>query len=388
VAAKALGQSTADLEDQRNAALQSISSQIDVSYKVKSDDEMLISTGSGTTLLNGAVHHLGYTPAAVVTSATSFAGITVDGTDITARIGSGRIGALIEQRDQVLPAAQESLDALASGLIDALNATHNGDTALPAPTTLTGTTSVSAGDALSASGTLRVALANADGTAVSSTDIDLSGIATVADLVDALNGIPGISASVSSGKLVIGSTDGSGVAIADIDSAIGEVGVSDYFGLNDMLAGSDASTIRVRSDLLAGTASLAIATLDTSSTLAAGSRALTNSSSAVQAIADLLADERGFAASGRLGASSASFSGYAAHIVSAVASDASSASNALERRQSAYDAASDALTAQTGVNVDEETARLSELEQQYSVAAQLLSVLNEMFEALLAAARS
>ena len=108
----------------------------------------------------------------------------------------------------------------------------------------------------------------------------------------------------------------------------------------------------------------------------------------MQAIADLLSDEQGFAASGGLGATSTSFAGYAARIVAAAATHASTASGTLERRQSAYDVASDALTPETGVNVDEETARLSELEQQYSTAAQLLSVLNDMFDALLAAAKS
>lgn len=388
VAAKALGQSTADLEDQRNTALLSISTQLDVSYVVKSSGEMLISTGSGTTLLNGAVHHLSYTPAAVVTADTSFADITVDGANITGQIGSGRIGALIEQRDEVLPAAQDMLDTLAAGLIDALNTAHNAATALPAPSTLTGTTPVSSSDTLDASGTLRIAITNTDGTTVSSTDIDLSGIATVGDLVDALNGISGVSASVASGKLVVTSTDGKGIALGDIDSAIGGKGVSDYFGLNDLLTGTDASTIRVRGDILSGSTGLATAVLDTSSTLAAGSRALTNSSSAVQAIADLFSDDQGFAASGGLGATSSSFSSYAARIVSAVATDASTAASGLERRQSNYDAASDALSSETGVNVDEETARLSELQQQYSTAAQLLSVLNDMFDALLEAAKS
>jgi len=388
VAAKALGQSTADLEDQRNSALLQISSQIDVSYKVSSSGAMLISTGSGTTLLNGAVHHLSYTPAAVVTAGTTFAGITVDGTDVTAQLSSGRIGALIEQRDEVLPAAQDMLDTLAASLIDALNTAHNAASALPAPTTLSGTTAVAASDALDASGTLRLVLTNADGTTISATDLDLSGIGTVGDLVEALNGISGLNASIASGKLVITSSDGNGVALADIDSAIGGKGVSDYFGLNDLLTGTDASTIRVRSDILSGKAALATATLDTTSTLTAGTRALTNSASAVQAITDLFSGERSYAASGGLGATSASFSGYAARIVSAVATDASTAAKALERRQSTYDSASDALTSETGVNVDEETARLSELEQQYSTAAQLLSVLNDMFEALLAAARS
>ena len=57
-------------------------------------------------------------------------------------------------------------------------------------------------------------------------------------------------------------------------------------------------------------------------------------------------------------------------------------------RQLTYDSASDALTSLTGVNIDEETARLSTLEQEYQTAAQLLEALNAMFDALLSAANS
>ena len=39
----------------------------------------------------------------------------------------------------------------------------------------------------------------------------------------------------------------------------------------------------------------------------------------------------------------------------------------------------------SGVNVDEETQRLSELEELYSLAAQILSMTGEMFDTLLAA---
>ena len=48
----------------------------------------------------------------------------------------------------------------------------------------------------------------------------------------------------------------------------------------------------------------------------------------------------------------------------------------------------DALTSATGVNVDEESSKLNELQQQYSTAAQMFAVLNQMFDALITAARA
>ena len=63
-------------------------------------------------------------------------------------------------------------------------------------------------------------------------------------------------------------------------------------------------------------------------------------------------------------------------------------SSKLDTVQSDYDSYSDAMSSATGVNVDEETSRMSDLEQQYSVSAQLLEALNAMFQALLDAAKA
>ena len=390
VAAKAMGQSTADLEDKRNTALTTLAEQLDVSYLVKASGQMLVSTTSGTSLVGSTVHHLDYTPAAVVSADTVFAGITVGGKDVTSEITSGTIGGLVEQRDEVLPAVIETLDALAGELIEALNTAYNAGTSLPPPTTLAGSTSVTASDALDATGTVRLAVTDSDGALVSYSDLDLDDIDTVGDLVDALNGISGISASVDSGTLVITSSSGDGVAIADIDSVLGSAdqGFSDYFGLNDLLTGSSASTIRVRSDLLSGETALATATLGTDANPVVGDIVVSASSSFVQSLETVLSADHDFTAAGGIAATTGSFAGYAASVVSNVATLASSAASQLETQQFNHDTASDALTSLTGVNIDEETARLSELEQQYSTAAQLLEVLNAMFDALLSAVNS
>lgn len=386
--AQARGDPTADLEDQRNTALQTLSGQMDVKYYVTSDNQMRISTASGTTLLDSSVHELAYSSAATVTSATVFSGVMVDGKDITAQIGSGSVGALIAQRDTVLPAAQAELDELATALIDTLNSVHNAGTSLPPPSTLTGSTALAASDTFSGSGTVRFAVTNADGALVSYEDLDLSTYVTVSDLVSALDGVAGLSASLdASGRLVVSADDtGTGIAIADIDSAAGDAdqGLSDYLGLNDLLSGSDASTIAVRSDLLTTPGLLATSALSVEDGPTVGDTVVSiGESSIAQALADALTADQSFAAAGTLKASSTSFADYAAKIVSGVAAAAESSASAFETSESAQQSLADSLSSQSGVNLDEETAKLSELEQQYSMAAQLLETLNTMFDTLL-----
>jgi len=388
VQAKAQGRSTGDLEDKRNLALATLAEQLDVSYIVKADGQMRVSTTSGTPLVDGTVHQLSYSPATLVTADTVFAAISVDGKTISGEIASGAIGGLLEQRDKVLPAMIDTLDTLAKATIDLVNAAYNAGTSLPAPATLTGSTAVSGSDGFAATGTLRLALVEADGALVSSEDIDLSQFTTMDDLVDALDALPGISASIASGQLVIASDAGQGVALAD-DAQMGitATGFSDYFGLNDLLTGDSAGSIRVRSDLLDGSTALSVNALSLD-TLSPGDLAVSPSSSVVQGLADALSESIDFPASGKLAASSSTLAGYAAAIVGAIAATVETTTSTLDTRQLAYDSASNALTSLTGVNIDEETARLSTLEQEYQTAAQLLEALNAMFDALLSAANS
>lgn len=121
--AKANGKSTADLEDLRMTQLRIAAAETDVSYYVDGTGTMRVYTASGQTLVDSQAHLLEYETAGTVTSTTAFNAITVDGTDITGQLRSGHLAALVTLRDETLPAVQDSLDALASDLRDALNTT-------------------------------------------------------------------------------------------------------------------------------------------------------------------------------------------------------------------------------------------------------------------------
>ncbi|KWV49943.1 flagellar biosynthesis protein FlgK [Bradyrhizobium macuxiense] len=399
----AAGQSTADLEDQRNSALQDLSSMMNVSYFTASNGDLQVYTSTGQALVDSTAHPLSYTPASSVTASTvytpgssssGFSGITVNGVDITSQITSGKIGALITLRDQTLPAAQSQLDELAQQLTSSVNAVSNQGTPVPPPTSLTGTATVSSTTPLSATGTVRLAVADKSGNLVSYQDINLASYTTVGALVSAINsGTSGVAASInSSGQLVLAASgSGNGVSINEMTSSVGSSseGFSDYFGLNDLITGTNASNIAVRSDILSGAAGLPTATLDSSASLTAGNSVLSSGSATiVNALQSTLTGSTNFAMAGGLGAMTGSFTDYASAIVANIAGKATQASSTYTAKQSAQSTYASSLSSQSGVNIDEETANLSTLQNKYSAASELIQVINTMFSSLVTAMQS
>jgi flagellar hook-associated protein 1 len=388
----AAGQPTADLEDQRNSALKDLSSFMNVSYFTTSNGDLQVFTASGQSLVDSAAHTLSYTPATAVTASSTFATggfspISVNGVDITSQITSGKVGALVTPRDKTLPAAQAQLDQLAQQLKSSLNAVSNKGTSLPPPASLTGSASVP--NALSATGKVRIAVVGQSGNLVSYQDIDLSQFTSVTALASAISG-SGLTASVdASGHLSItATTAGDGIAINEMTSSVGSngSGFSDYFGLNDLVTGSGASDLAVRSDVLDGDAALATSTLDPSATLTVGSQVLAPGSAiVVNAFSDALTGPTNFAAAGGLNATTGTFANYAAAIVSSVANKSAQASAVFTAKSTAQATYASSLSAESGVNLDEESARISALQNKYSAASELIQVVNTMFSSLISA---
>lgn len=398
----ATGQSTADLEDQRNTALQDLASKMNVSYFTASNGDLQVYTTTGQALVDSSAHTISYTAAAKVTASTTYAAgssssgfsaITVNGVDITSQITGGDIGALIKLRDDTLPDAQSQLDQLATQLSSAMNGVSNSASSVPAPTSLTGTTAVTSSSALSATGTVRIAVTDQSGSLVSYGDLDLSSYATVGDLVTAINGISGVSASVDAdGHLSISATgSGNGVAINQMTSAVGSSGegFSQYFGLNDLVTGTSAADIAVNSKILSGTDELQLATLDSASSLTVGSNVLSSgSATVVNAFYDALTGSHTFSSTGGLAATTGSLADYATAIVSDASSKASQASTSYTAKETAQSTYANSLSSQSGVNLDEESANLTALQNKYSAASALIQAINSMYSALLTAVQS
>ena len=121
IALKPTSQGTADLENQRNAAVQSLSQLLDIKTVAQPNGDLSIFTGTGLTvptraganpfsIPNGSVPAGSYYPGGGIP------GITLDGADVSSQMNGGRIGANIVLRDTTLPTGQAVLDEFSQGL--------------------------------------------------------------------------------------------------------------------------------------------------------------------------------------------------------------------------------------------------------------------------------
>jgi flagellar hook-associated protein 1 FlgK len=386
------GGDTSDLEDQRDAALQTLSSDIGVSYYVTPDNRMQVYTTAGDVLVGDSATALSYTAASSLSAGATYpdeiSGILLGARDITNSINGGKLAGLVALRDDTFVTEQAKLDAFSTALISAANTTMNAGSAYPPPSSLQGSASVIASAPLSATGQLRVAVTDTGGGVVSATDLDLSAYGTVGDLVTALGALPGLSAELDSqGRLTIQTTDsGQGVALADLTASVGGsgVGVSAYFGLNDLFTGSGGTDLAVNSAIGAAPDRLPTAALSTASTLVAGEIGVASGDTVTsEALGNALSAARSFTAAGGLPTQSTSLQGYATALVSSAANLISGAADTAESSQAVFTAAQSRLQNLTNVNTDEELAQLTALEQQYQANAQMISTVRDLFDALI-----
>ena len=370
------GDSTASLEDQRNAALQTLSAEIGIQYSIDSDNHATVYTSSGTLLVGSRATTL------TATGST----ITAGGTDISGSARNGTLGALLELSHNVLPDELEKIDTLALTLADTINSLMADGSSVPAPATLQGTTPIDSAAPLNATGTWRVAVLNSNGMVVSTTDLDLSSYSTAEDLKNALDAISGISASFDAdGKLVVSAENGGeGIAFNSLDSDIDGLGASHFFGFNALFVGDSASTIKVNPALTNDSSLWPTATLSGASSLTAGERGVSSGdSSTVDALVDLFAGKVGFPASGNFSSRTVSLSDYASAIIAGAAQKASSASSALSVAAASYEYTSSLFTNSTGVNIDEEMAMMTELQNYYEANAMVIATVRELFTTML-----
>jgi flagellar hook-associated protein 1 FlgK len=121
VQVRALGQSTADLENQRDAARATLGQLIDVRSMETPTGDMLLTTPSGLSLPTRFTTPPFALAASTLDATTWYpgggvAGITLGGQDVTGKLATGRIGANLALRDTVLPTFQAELDEFAATL--------------------------------------------------------------------------------------------------------------------------------------------------------------------------------------------------------------------------------------------------------------------------------
>jgi flagellar hook-associated protein 1 FlgK len=111
-----VGQSAGSLVDQRQQAIDQLSSLVDISV-IPSDSTLNLTTANGAPLVVGQQSFQLQTEI----EPSGLHDVESQGADITSQISSGELGGTIEARDQQIPAIQGQLDTLAAGLANAVN---------------------------------------------------------------------------------------------------------------------------------------------------------------------------------------------------------------------------------------------------------------------------
>ena len=115
---RALGQSSADLENQRDAARADLARLVDVRALETPAGDLLLATSSGLSLPTRFSTPPFAVAASMLDATSTYPGggvpaVTLGGIDATARLGEGRIGANLALRDATLPGFQAELDEFA-----------------------------------------------------------------------------------------------------------------------------------------------------------------------------------------------------------------------------------------------------------------------------------
>ena len=121
IAAAPVGESTADLENQRNAAVQTLSNLVSIKTIEQPNGDLLLFTNGGLALpTHGDANPFSITEASTQPGAYypggGLPGIMLGGADVTSSLTGGQIGANLTLRDQTLPTDQAELDEFSENL--------------------------------------------------------------------------------------------------------------------------------------------------------------------------------------------------------------------------------------------------------------------------------
>ncbi len=189
--ASVLGNPISGLQDEQDKIIGQISEIIDVDVLVQESNEVYLYAANGIALLDESSYELEYAQAFSIETLIQDASLNAvqvyrlneDGqrinppeelvssgveSSITSPIEQGKMRALLDLRDSIIPDLTAQLDELASVLRDAFNVLHNNGSSFPGTNVLNGTRSVSAHDVYNWDGNVRIAVLDDNGQPVSS----------------------------------------------------------------------------------------------------------------------------------------------------------------------------------------------------------------------------
>ncbi len=427
---------TADLEDQRDIALDRLSELMDINVVARSDGAVSVFTGGGFALLDSTAAELSFDERTTMDATSAYStdpalrtvgtvSLTAGSTSVdliaAGAFRSGEIAALIELRDTTLPESQAQLDELASELILSLSEeTTDGTAAVAGAATgfEVDTANMLSGNTINLSYTISGTTTNVtivkvedpsvlplDNTATNNPNDTVIGIdwtQSMADIVTDLN------AALPS-EVVVSNPSGSVLRFVD-DGAAGTSDINSLSTTTTPTSLTDSGTgmalfvdgngqtiysnsldnggqktgiaqrIRVNDTVVADNSLLV--TYGTSPATDVG-----DPTRPLDLIERLTNDTRSYAADVGIGSSSAPFEGsidaFARRVVDYQASQAANAENAVSSFEIIRDTLQAQFDADAGVDIDTEMSNLLILETAYSANARVLTTVQELMDIML-----
>lgn len=131
VRAKVTGAPMGELLDERDKALSAIAEQMDIKWYELDNGALHVMTGASYQLLDSEPRTINFSSPTGVSAGTVYPGgfkpIEIEDVrdDITGEIKTGKIAAMVDLRDNILPGLQDQLDQLASMVADEVNRAHS-----------------------------------------------------------------------------------------------------------------------------------------------------------------------------------------------------------------------------------------------------------------------
>jgi flagellar hook-associated protein 1 FlgK len=379
------------LRDRRDAMVQEVSLFMDITAVPQPDGAVNVLVGSLPVVLGGDSR--GVELIRRTDGTDSSVGVYMREPQERIEIASGRIGALLEQRDTLVNDTIEQLDRVASQLIFQVNRMHSQGYGATPLTRVTGTQTASIADVSRAfndpanlsfgglpfeveNGGFNVTVRNAS-TGEAQTvriNVDLDGIdstgaagtgddTSLEDIRDALNAAGNISASINAnGTLSIEAANGYDFSFSEDSS-----GVLAVLGVNTYFTGTDAASINVRQALI-----------DQPTLLAAGRMVGGEPNDNGTAMAITLLQDQAIDALG--GSTIRSAWSDAVQQVGIRTDAAGTRSEATRLVRESLEAQQSAVS---GVSIDEESINLITYQRQYQGAARFISVVDELTQTLM-----
>ena len=143
-----VGRDVTDLKDQRDQRIDRLSELVDIRFFFRSDDDVVVFTSGGRTLVDTIPPKITHSAASSVSASTTknegdfsgiFVGTIVARNDITDELRGGQLKGLVDLRDDILANMQSQLDEFAAEMRDVFNQIHNRGVSFPGAQSYAGT---------------------------------------------------------------------------------------------------------------------------------------------------------------------------------------------------------------------------------------------------------